>query len=150
MIKLKRAYDPPAPQDGRRYLVDRLWPRGVKKQSLALQDWLQDLAPSHQLRKWFHRDPERWAEFQRRYEAELAEPEKQPRLRELAAQAQGGTITLVYAAKDRERNHALVLKRVLQGLLGLAAYNGPGNSLAGKKTRPGRRPNHRVNKARNL
>lgn len=116
MIKLKRAYDPPAPQDGRRYLVDRLWPRGVKKQSLALQDWLQDLAPSHQLRKWFHRDPERWAEFQRRYEAELAEPEKQPRLRELAAQAQGGTITLVYAAKDRERNHALVLKKVLQGL----------------------------------
>jgi uncharacterized protein YeaO (DUF488 family) len=112
MIKLKRAYEEPTPDDGTRFLVDRLWPRGVKKESLHVETWVKDVAPSTELRKWFGHDPAKWAEFQRRYISELeANPESwQP----LLEAARGGDVTLVYGAKDTEHNDAVVLKDFLE------------------------------------
>ena len=112
MIKIKRAYDPPARGDGKRYLVDRLWVRGVRKEMLRLDDWLKDVAPSDALRRWFGHDPAKWDEFQRRYFAELdAHPDAwQPMLQA----AQRGTVTLVYGARDTEHNNAVVLKAYLE------------------------------------
>ena len=113
MILIKRAYDPPARTDGRRLLVERLWPRGVKKESLSADAWLKDVAPSTALRTWFGHRPERWDEFQRRYRAELgANPDA---WRPIAEAARAGTVTLVYAARDREHNGALVLRDFLAG-----------------------------------
>jgi uncharacterized protein YeaO (DUF488 family) len=107
-LQIKRAYEPAAPADGARYLVDRLWPRGVRKEALALTGWLKDVAPSDALRRWFGHRPERWAEFRRRYRAELrTKPEA---LRPLAEALRRGPVTLVYGARDRERNHAVVLR----------------------------------------
>jgi len=117
VIRLKRAYDPPAPEDGERYLVDRLWPRGLSRDALQLQGWLRDLAPSDDLRRWFGHDPARWPQFQQRYRQELQEPAKQALLRQLAERARNGTVTLVYAAQDQEHNNAVVLKRVLEEML---------------------------------
>jgi uncharacterized protein YeaO (DUF488 family) len=112
MIQVKRAYDPPSAGDGKRFLVDRLWPRGVKKESLRLGGWLKDVAPSNALRKWFGHDPKKWAEFQRRYFAELdAMPEV---WRPLFVSAQCSTITLVYGARDAAHNNAAALKRYLE------------------------------------
>ncbi|MFA7441222.1 MAG: DUF488 domain-containing protein [Sphingomonadaceae bacterium] len=112
-VRLKRAYEPPAKTDGRRILVDRLWPRGVSKAQADIDDWMKELAPSTELRKWFGHDPGRWVEFQRRYRAEIAgHSEKLAELRRLAEQ---GPITLVYGAKDEEHNDALVLRDVLLG-----------------------------------
>ena len=113
MIRLKRAYEPPSPDDGPRYLVERLWPRGVSKEAAALTAWLKDVAPSQELRKWYAHDPTRWPEFQRRYRAELADEAHRAALAELRQAARRGPITFVYAAKDEERNSALVLKQFL-------------------------------------
>lgn len=112
MIKLRRAYDEPQAADGRRYLVDRLWPRGVKKTVLQLDDWVKDVAPSTDLRHWFGHDPARWDEFQECYRRELDDnPDAwQP----LLEAARTGTITLVYAARDREHNEAVTLKSYLE------------------------------------
>ena len=112
MIKTKRAYDPAASSDGKRFLVDRLWPRGVTKEKLQLDAWLKDVAPSDSLRKQFHHDPAKWDEFQRRYCAELdAHPTAwQPILQA----ARRGTVTLVYAARDPEHNNAVALKAYLE------------------------------------
>ena len=120
MVKLKRAYEAPAPTDGQRILVDRLWPRGVKKTEAHLEAWLKDLAPSTELRQWFDHNPERWPEFQRRYQEELAAPEKAGLLDDLSALARQGTVTLVFAAKDQERNNAVVIKSFLEERLGPA------------------------------
>lgn len=110
-VRLKRAYEPPAADDGTRVLVDRLWPRGVKKETAAIDHWVKELAPSTDLRKWFGHDPERWEEFRRRYAAEIrAHPQELERLRELARQ---GPVTLVYAARDELHNDAVVLRDVL-------------------------------------
>jgi len=111
VIKIKRAYVDASPEDGARFLVDRLWPRGVTKESLRVEAWLKDLAPSTELRKWFGHDPAKWDEFQRRYIAELlSEPDAwQP----LIDAAGNGTVTLVYGAKDTEHNDAVVLKAFL-------------------------------------
>jgi uncharacterized protein YeaO (DUF488 family) len=111
MIRIKRAYDPPKRGDGRRFLVERLWPRGMKKQALALDAWLKEVAPSTELRKWFGHRVERWAEFRRRYRAELrANPAAwQP----ILAAARRGTVTLLYSAHDPEHNGALVLRDYL-------------------------------------
>ncbi len=117
MIRLKRAYDPPDPEDGERYLVDRMWPRGVAKAEANLSDWLKDLAPSDDLRQWFGHDPERWGEFKRRYKLELRAEAKQEKLDRLAETARNDTVTLVYAAKDETRNNAVVLKEVLSDKL---------------------------------
>ncbi len=113
MIRIKRAYEPPAPGDGRRYLVDRLWPRGVARESLALDGWLKDVAPADELRRWFGHDPARWPEFQRRYQRELdaASPEL---IQPLLAAAAAGDVTLVYGARDAEHNNAVVLRDYLQ------------------------------------
>lgn len=112
MIAIKRAYDPAQRGDGLRILVDRLWPRGVSKETLNADMWLKEVAPSDKLRKWFAHDPARWQEFERRYRAELHEnPEAwQP----IANLAKHGNVTLLYAAKDTEHNNSVVLMRFLQ------------------------------------
>jgi len=112
-IRLKRAYDGPDAKDGRRILVDRLWPRGVSKADAAIDEWLKDLAPSTELRKWFGHDPGRWDEFQHRYARQIkAHPELLAHLRELARQ---GPVTLVYSAHDQLHNDAVVLRNVVLG-----------------------------------
>lgn len=113
MINLKRAYEEPSPDDGLRVLVERLWPRGVKKEDAKLDEWLKELAPSTELRKWFGHDPARWGEFQKRYRAELAEQRQAVKV--LREKCRAGTVTLIYAARDEEHNGALVLKSVLEG-----------------------------------
>ena len=112
-IKLKRAYEPPASDDGTRILIDRLWPRGVKRSDAAIDEWMKDIAPSTGLRKWFGHDPARWQEFRRRYQSEIRQhPDEFDRLRTLA---QNGPITLVFSAHDEAHNDAVVLKDLLLG-----------------------------------
>jgi uncharacterized protein YeaO (DUF488 family) len=114
-IQTRRFYEPPAKEDGARLLVDRRWPRGVKKERLLLAGWLRELAPSVSLCEWFHHDPARWKEFQRRY---CAEPEENPRVWQPVMQAaREGKVTLLFAARDAEHNNALVLKEFLEGKL---------------------------------
>ena len=110
-IRLKRAYEPAAPSDGRRVLVERLWPRGVSKARLRVNDWAKDAAPSPALRRWFGHDPEKWPEFRRRYFAELrAHPAGwQP----LVAAGRRGRVTFIYAAHDVTHNGAIALKTFL-------------------------------------
>ncbi len=110
-VTLKRAYDSPSDDDGTRVLVDRLWPRGVKKVDAAIDHWLKELAPSTDLRKWFGHDPARWNEFRRRYSAELRNHRDElERLRDLA---RNDRVTLVYAARDKTHNEAIVLRDIL-------------------------------------
>nr|WIE91358.1 DUF488 domain-containing protein [Mesorhizobium sp. WSM4875] len=110
-VKLKRAYESPAADDGTRVLIDRLWPRGVKKADAALDCWMKELAPSTELRKWFGHDPARWEEFRRRYAAEILEHHDElDRLRDLIRQ---GAVTLVYSAHDEVHNDAVVLREIL-------------------------------------
>lgn len=111
-IATKRVYEPPSPQDGTRILVDRVWPRGVSKKDAAIDQWVKDLAPSAELRKWFGHDPQRWSEFRRRYREELAE--KSEEIRALLDKVGSGPITLIFAARDAARNNAVVLKEVLE------------------------------------
>lgn len=112
VIRLKRAYDPPASGDGGRVLVDRLWPRGVSKGRLRIDAWLRDLGPSTALRTWFGHDPKKWEEFRRRYRVELMR--KMGLLEELLSHARGGTLTLVYGARDPAHNQAVVIKALLE------------------------------------
>jgi uncharacterized protein YeaO (DUF488 family) len=112
-IRLKRAYQPAAADDGARILVDRLWPRGLKKSDAAIDRWLKDIAPSTALRKWFAHDPARWPEFRRRYAAEIRRHPDQ--LAELHAIARKGPVTLIFSARDELRNDAVVLRNVLLG-----------------------------------
>jgi uncharacterized protein YeaO (DUF488 family) len=115
MIKLKRAYDQADPRDGRRFLVERLWPRGIRKADLPLDGWLKDVAPSSELRRWFGHDPARWTEFRRRYSAELRKNEAA--LAPLLAAARRGPTTLIYSARDTEHNAAIALRDHLGGKL---------------------------------
>jgi len=111
-IRVKRAYDAASPRDGKRYLVDRLWPRGLCKESLRIDGWLRDVSPSPALREWFAHDPEKWPEFQRRYRAELdARPDG---LAVLLEAARTGTVTLLFSARDVERNSAVLLAEYLK------------------------------------
>lgn len=112
MIRVKRVYDPAGPEDGARFLVDRLWPRGVKKEALKLDGWLKELAPSDGLRRWFAHQPARWQEFRRRYFAEL--DRNQPAWKALLEAARQETVTLLYAARDTEQNNALALREYLE------------------------------------
>ena len=118
MIQLKRVYDKREPHDGTRFLVERLWPRGVRKSDLHLDRWHKDVGPSDELRKWFSHDPARWPEFQKRYFAELGtRPESwQPVLQA----AKHGSVTLLYSSHDTEHNNAVALKRYLEGKLARA------------------------------
>ncbi len=114
MIRIKRVYEPPTPDDGFRVLVDRLWPRGLTKEAAALNLWLKEIAPSHELRKWFHKDAARWHEFQARYRAELKTPDPAAALARLHALARDqGTLTLLFASREETRNHAALLREVL-------------------------------------
>ena len=112
-IKIKRCYDVPTPTDGARFLVDRLWPRGVRKEAIRLTGWLQEVAPSQELRKWFGHDPERWAEFRKRYFSELTA--KRDAWMPILEAATKGDITLLFSAHDSEHNNAVALKEFLQG-----------------------------------
>lgn len=114
-ILLKRAYDKPAGGDGFRVLVDRLWPRGVRKTDLQLDTWAKALAPSTELRKWFGHDPNRWSEFRKRYRAELTESHASKSMDEiLDAAKRTKTITLVYGATDTEHNEAIILRSLFE------------------------------------
>ena len=111
-IDLKRAYDPPTKSDGRRILVDRVWPRGIAKDDLQIDAWLKDLAPSTGLRKWFGHDPAKWDDFRKRYALELEQhPEA---LEELVEKARAGHVTLVFGAKDTQHNNAVALRENLE------------------------------------
>jgi uncharacterized protein YeaO (DUF488 family) len=122
-VRIKRAYDPPAEDDGQRVLVDRVWPRGVTREEARLDAWERDVAPSVDLRRWFGHDPARWEEFRKRYRAELEKPPASTALERLAERARHGRLTLVYSARDTEHNQAVVLAEALR------------ESLAGGKKR---------------
>lgn len=110
-IAVKRIYEPPSPSDGQRVLVDRIWPRGLSKAHAALRLWLKDIAPSDELRKWFGHEPARWAEFRRRYGAELDRNEEA--VRQLRALLRDGKVTLLYGAHDEVHNNAVALAEYL-------------------------------------
>jgi len=110
-IRIKRIYEPVDSDDGRRVLVDRIWPRGISRERAALDAWMPDVAPSNELRAWFAHDPDRWDEFQARYRVELA---RNPHLDELAALADRGPLTLLYSARDTDHNQAVALAAVLK------------------------------------
>ena len=110
-IRLKRVYDPPAPDDGTRVLVDRLWPRGIRREAAAIDRWDREVAPSTELRKWVHEDPDRFEAFRERYAKELRT--RGPELEALRDLARRGTLTLVFAARDPLRNNAAVLRDIL-------------------------------------
>jgi uncharacterized protein YeaO (DUF488 family) len=112
MLRIKRAYEPPASEDGERILVERLWPRGLTKARAAIDLWMKDVAPSPALRKWFAHDPAKWEQFQRRYFEELREHAEA--VDELRRRARRGRVTLVYGARDEEHNAALALKSYLE------------------------------------
>ncbi len=114
-IHIKRVYEPPAEEDGIRVLVDHLWPRGIKKETAAIDDWLKDIAPSTELRKWFGHDPEKWEEFKRRYFSEL--DKNREAVAELAQKAKTETVTLVFSAKEERFNNAIALKEYLENRL---------------------------------
>jgi uncharacterized protein YeaO (DUF488 family) len=117
MLKIKRAYAPPEVQDGLRFLVDRLWPRGLKKETLQLAGWLKELAPSDELRQWFGHDPARWEEFSRRYHAELSQ---QPgNWASLLETSRTQVVTLLFAAHDEEHNNAVALRMFLEEQLAI-------------------------------
>jgi uncharacterized protein YeaO (DUF488 family) len=118
-IRVSRVYDREPPGRGARFLVDRVWPRGVRKEDLELDGWLRDVAPSNELRRWFGHRPERFPEFQARYRAEL---DRHPdEVEPLLEAARRGPVTLLYGAKDREHNQAVVLQRYLEDRLGRQA-----------------------------
>lgn len=110
-LKLKRAYDPPSEDDGCRILVDRLWPRGLRKAEARIECWLKEIAPSAGLRQWFDHDPARWEEFRRRYFTEL--DGRAPVVEELRRRMRQGRVTLVYGARDQIHNHAVALQEYL-------------------------------------
>lgn len=114
MIAIKRAYDPPSRSDGIRVLVDRLWPRGLRKPDLRLSQWMKEVAPSNGLRRFFGHDPARWQEFRKRYLTELESAEMAQPVAELVKLARREKLTLVYGAKDQVHNHTIVLKELLE------------------------------------
>ena len=114
-IRVKRVYEPPSTRDGRRILVDRLWPRGLSKADAKIDDWPKDIAPSTELRKWFGHDPERWSEFKRRYFAELES--KSDTVRALLDYVRAGTVTFLYSSKERRLNNVVALKEYVESRL---------------------------------
>lgn len=114
MIQIKRVYEKPAKEDGFRILVDRLWPRGLTKEKARVELWMKEIAPSDELRKWFHHEERNWSEFVKRYEAELAK--KKELLSELKkVENEHGTVTLLFGAKDEKQNQAVILADLLKG-----------------------------------
>ena len=139
-VRIKRVYEKPAAADGARVLVDRLWPRGLDKQSAALTCWLRELAPSNELRKWFHAYPALWAQFRSRYMKELAAPQASAQLDQLYQLAETNrTLTLVYASRNEERNNAVVLRDLLNGVRKPPSSSGPLKAAALPKRARARR-----------
>ena len=141
-VEIKRAYDKPSLSDGQRVLVDRLWPRGMKKEGSRIDRWLKNLAPSEGLRKWFHSSAN-WVVFKKRYFKELCSPEASEALNTLyQLMSEHGRATLVYASKDTEHNNAVALKEVLEGMRKPPSSTGPARAAATSgriaKRRPGR------------
>jgi uncharacterized protein YeaO (DUF488 family) len=113
-IRVRRVYEEPDPQDGTRVLVDRIWPRGLRKDAAAVDDWAKDVAPSTELRTWYQHDPDKFAEFRRRYTAELAQPGPRDGLNRIKALAANGPVTLLTASRDLDLSQAAVLAAVLR------------------------------------
>jgi len=130
-ILLKRAYDPPSRSDGARVLVDRLWPRGISKDTAKLAAWLRELAPSNELRIWFHAHPRQWTAFRKSYLKELCDPKAEASLQQLYDLVDAKkTVTLVYASRNLERNNATVLKELLDGMRKPPTSSGPAKAVA--------------------
>ncbi len=131
-VAVKRVYEPPASADGVRVLVDRLWPRGLKKEDAAVKHWLRDLAPSNELRQWYHANPEAWALFRKRYLKELTGPKAIAAIEKLYELAEGKKpLTLLYASRNQDRNNATVLKDLLDG--GRKPPSSVGRGAAGRE-----------------
>ena len=113
-VQIKRIDEPVFAGDGDRFLVDRLWPRGVSKKEAGLKAWLKELGPSDALRRWYGHRPERWGEFKRRYKLELRADKKQEEIKALVERSRWTVVTLLYASKDRERNNAVVIKEAME------------------------------------
>ncbi len=111
MVKIKRIYDPVSSDDGKRILIDRLWPRGIKKEEAKIDEWLRDVAPSDELRKWFSHDPSKYQEFRKRYGKEVEK--KSELLERIKKEAKKETVTLLFSAKDTEHSNATALKEIL-------------------------------------
>lgn len=114
-ISVKRVYEPASTSDGVRVLVDRLWPRGLTKEQAAIKFWLRDIAPSNELRQWFHANPDAWSMFRRRYMKELVSPKASAAVEKLYKLADTKKVTLVYASRNEDHNNATVLKDLLEG-----------------------------------
>ncbi len=112
MVKIKRVYDPPSRDDGKRILIDRLWPRGLKKEDAHIDEWVKEVAPSIELRKWFGHDPSKWGNFKRRFFSELSE--KQGIVGGIVSEAHRGTITLLFGSKEKHFNNAVALKEYIE------------------------------------
>jgi uncharacterized protein YeaO (DUF488 family) len=139
-VRLKRVYDPAAADDGARVLVDRLWPRGLTKDAAALDVWLKAVAPSNELRQWYHARQEQWSEFRKRYLRELSNDAARSALQQLydMARKRDG-LTLLFASKNLERNNALVLKQLLDGERKPPTGTGPARAVAAGRARAARR-----------
>jgi len=112
MLKIKRVYDPPSPEDGKRVLVDQLWPRGIRKEDAAIDEWPKEIAPTVEIRRWFGHDPAKYEEFKQRYAMEL--DDKADLIDRIKNEARRGTVTLLFSARDIEHNNATVLKEILE------------------------------------
>jgi len=139
-ITIKRIYEEPAAADGTRVLVDRLWPRGVSKTRAALDAWLRELAPSDELRHWYHARPEAWLMFRKRYLKELRRPEAGEELKEIYRLAQKKKMTLLYASRNDQHNNASVLRDLLQGMRKPPTGTGPGAVRAMRERQAKRMP----------
>jgi uncharacterized protein YeaO (DUF488 family) len=135
-VTVKRVYEKPARSDGYRVLVDRLWPRGLSKNQVALDAWLRDLSPSNELRQWFHTRPENWLTFRKRYLKELAAPVAAEALDELYRLARRKkNLTLLFASKNEEQNNAVVLKDLLEGMRKPPTGTGPARSIRSRQAK---------------
>jgi uncharacterized protein YeaO (DUF488 family) len=114
VLKIKRVYDPVSPDDGKRILIDRLWPRGIKKEKAHIDEWLKEVSPSHELRNWYSHDPSKWAEFKKRYKKELAE--KSELLKKIKMEEERQTVTLLFSTKELRLNNAVALVEILNQL----------------------------------
>lgn len=132
-VQIKRAYDKPSLSDGARVLVDRLWPRGVAKQAAKIDRWMKELAPSNELRQWFHSHPSQWLAFRERYLEELKRPEAALQLDDLyELAARRKAVTLVYSSRNLEHNNAVVLRDLLNGMRKPPHSTGPAAAAAGR------------------
>jgi len=139
-VAIKRVYEPPSPGDGARVLVDRLWPRGLTKQAATLDAWLKELAPSDELRKWYHAHPEQWSKFRERYLKELSAEKAGEALQQLYDMRDSHDhLTLLFASRQLERNNALVLKQLIEGDRKPPTGTGPAAAVSLKRARAVRR-----------